>query len=273
MTNYKMLDYLLIRPADFPIWKENTAETLKYLIVDELHTFDGAQGTDLACLIRRLKERLKVPERHLCCVGTSATLGGSDRADALIKYASDVFGQAFDEDAIVTESLVSAQVFAGDRFITRAEMPPVSVGARLDPMNFTSVEDYLSVQHELWFGEVIANFNDDQWRVKLSDELLQHMFFRNLLLVFQGEGRFIEDLNHDLEKIVPDFAKAPENYKRTILSSILALVSSARVQSGINSDRFWMSVTNCGCASCGALFVRYRRGLNCAWPPICRKIN
>ena len=63
MTNYKMLDYLLIRPTDFAIWKENNPETLKYLIVDELHTFDGAQGTDLACLIRRLKERLKTPER------------------------------------------------------------------------------------------------------------------------------------------------------------------------------------------------------------------
>jgi DEAD/DEAH box helicase domain-containing protein len=50
LTNYKMLDYLLIRPADTPIWKSNNADTLKYIVVDELHTFDGAQGTTwLAC--------------------------------------------------------------------------------------------------------------------------------------------------------------------------------------------------------------------------------
>ena len=70
LTNYKMLDYLLIRPKDFSLWQANGPETLKYLVVDELHTFDGAQGTDLACLIRRLKERLKTPQKYLCCVGT-----------------------------------------------------------------------------------------------------------------------------------------------------------------------------------------------------------
>ena len=48
LTNYKMLDYLLIRPKDRLLWAKNTAETLRYVVVDELHTFDGAQGTDLA---------------------------------------------------------------------------------------------------------------------------------------------------------------------------------------------------------------------------------
>lgn len=72
LTNYKMLDYLLTRPADARLWRYNEPDTLQYLVVDELHTFDGAQGTDLACLIRRLKDRLGTPEGALCCVGTSA---------------------------------------------------------------------------------------------------------------------------------------------------------------------------------------------------------
>jgi DEAD/DEAH box helicase domain-containing protein len=55
LTNYKMLDYLLLRPKDRGLWHENGPETLRYLVVDELHTFDGAQGADVACLIRRLK--------------------------------------------------------------------------------------------------------------------------------------------------------------------------------------------------------------------------
>lgn len=55
MTNYKMLDYLLIRLDDRDLWAAIHSETLSYLVVDELHTFDGAQGSDLACLIRRLK--------------------------------------------------------------------------------------------------------------------------------------------------------------------------------------------------------------------------
>src|SRR5690554_3152365 len=47
MTNYKMLDFLLMRPKDQKIWRANRPGVLRYLVVDELHTFDGAQGTDL----------------------------------------------------------------------------------------------------------------------------------------------------------------------------------------------------------------------------------
>jgi len=77
LTNYKMLDYLLIRPRDRVLWEKNSPTTLRYLVVDELHTFDGAQGTDLALLLRRLSARLKTPDGHLICAGTSATLGGA----------------------------------------------------------------------------------------------------------------------------------------------------------------------------------------------------
>lgn len=47
LTNYKMLDFLLIRAADAPLWARQQPDTLRYLAVDELHTFDGAQGTEL----------------------------------------------------------------------------------------------------------------------------------------------------------------------------------------------------------------------------------
>src|SRR5262249_49544417 len=77
LTNYKMLDYLLIRPRDRKLWLRNKPSTLRYLVVDELHSFDGAQGTDLAMLLRRLRARLKTPEDALMCIGTSATLGSA----------------------------------------------------------------------------------------------------------------------------------------------------------------------------------------------------
>jgi DEAD/DEAH box helicase domain-containing protein len=46
--------------------------------MDELHTYDGAQGADVACLIRRLKKRLDISKGELCVVGTSATLDERD---------------------------------------------------------------------------------------------------------------------------------------------------------------------------------------------------
>src|SRR5688572_8285992 len=67
LTNYKMLDYLLVRPRDRALWEHNAPDTLRYVVVDELHTFDGAQGTDLALLLRRLRARLGTPAGQLIC--------------------------------------------------------------------------------------------------------------------------------------------------------------------------------------------------------------
>ena len=105
LTNYKMLDYLLLRPKDRKLWERNTPTTLRYVVVDELHTFDGAQGTDLALLLRRLRARLKTPEGHRVCTGTSATLGGSANTTALRDYARQIFGVPFPTDAEVSTAV------------------------------------------------------------------------------------------------------------------------------------------------------------------------
>ena len=109
LTNYKMLDYLLLRGDDLPLWSQNGKETLRFLVVDEMHTFDGAQGSDLALLIRRVKHRVDMPKDHLVCVGSSATLGsGDDAVQDLITYAETIFGERFLGDAVVRETRVSA---------------------------------------------------------------------------------------------------------------------------------------------------------------------
>ena len=85
LTNYKMLDRLLTTPRRQRLWAANTPpksragweQPLTYLVLDEFHTYDGAQGTDVACLIRRLGQRLGSAEA-LCPVGTSATVGSGD---------------------------------------------------------------------------------------------------------------------------------------------------------------------------------------------------
>jgi DEAD/DEAH box helicase domain-containing protein len=123
LTNYKMLDFLLLRPADRELWRYNTPDTLKYLVVDELHTFDGAQGTDLSCLLRRLKSRLAIPSGHLCCVGTSATLGEKENAPDVLGYAASVFGEPFDADALITEERLSAGEFLENDMAVRFDLP------------------------------------------------------------------------------------------------------------------------------------------------------
>ena len=114
LTNYKMLDYLLMRPKDQAIWRFNTDPSLlQYLVLDELHTYDGAQGADVACLIRRLKARLDIEKGQLCVVGTSATVAGGDDENAmgpvyqLCDFAQTLFEEEILPDAIIQEDRYS----------------------------------------------------------------------------------------------------------------------------------------------------------------------
>ncbi|MBI4917346.1 MAG: DEAD/DEAH box helicase [Acidobacteria bacterium] len=232
LTNYKMLDYLLVRPRDLPLWKENGPETLRFLVVDELHTFDGAQGTDLACLIRRLKARLKIPSGHLCCVGTSATLGGEGKQEGLLSYAGAVFGERFDSDAVITEARESAGDFLGGSMISRIELVPPSQAHRLDPGRHDTYADYLRAQHELWFGVPVPaeTFGESAWRLALGDQLKSHLFFQNVLRALEGQPRSFAELLRRLDKVTPGLRDAEPAYREHLLASLLALVSEARVR-------------------------------------------
>ena len=73
-----MLELLLTRVAERNL--VSAAEGLRFLVLDELHTYRGRQGADVALLVRRVREACKASQ--LQCIGTSATLAGkpSDRA-------------------------------------------------------------------------------------------------------------------------------------------------------------------------------------------------
>jgi DEAD/DEAH box helicase/Helicase conserved C-terminal domain len=95
ITNFSMLEYLLERPVDAPIF-ENAR--LKFLVLDEAHAYRGAQATEIAFLVRRLKDRLGI--ESLACVGTSATLGkpGNTESEHKVQmFAHDLFGEEFAE--------------------------------------------------------------------------------------------------------------------------------------------------------------------------------
>jgi ATP-dependent helicase YprA (DUF1998 family) len=105
LTNYKMLDFLLLRREDRNLWAANDADTLQYVVLDEFHTYDGAQGTDVAMLLRRLGRTLGMnnadgPLGSAAPVATSATLGtGADALDELRSFAGKVFGTEFAPDS------------------------------------------------------------------------------------------------------------------------------------------------------------------------------
>ena len=126
LTNYKMLDQLLLRSQDQILWKAS-AESLQYLVLDEFHTYDGAQGTDVAMLLRRLGMALKQyqdedalteeersrPLGKVTPVATSATMGDEDPTQ-IMGFAETVFGEEFPVEAVIGETRMSIDEWIGD---------------------------------------------------------------------------------------------------------------------------------------------------------------
>lgn len=106
LTNYVMLELMLLRPRENRLVGRSHAN-LQFLVLDELHTYRGRQGADVALLIRRLKEH--TGSENLLTVGTSATMAtGNTRAErrtAVAQFASKLFGTAVPPENVIEESL------------------------------------------------------------------------------------------------------------------------------------------------------------------------
>lgn len=100
LTNFAMLEYLLLRPDDTALFDGPTAQHWRFLVLDEAHVYGGAQGTEVAMLLRRVRDRILKSERgRLQCFATSATLGrGVEDHPKLVEFAENLFGERFTWD-------------------------------------------------------------------------------------------------------------------------------------------------------------------------------
>jgi hypothetical protein len=109
LTNYVMLEYMLLRPAERKFTDSATAH-LEFLVLDELHTYRGRQGADVAMLLRRLRERTQNPK--LLHIGTSATMATEGKRDArraaVAAVATKLFGSTVKPENVVDETLQRA---------------------------------------------------------------------------------------------------------------------------------------------------------------------
>ncbi|MDP2897578.1 MAG: DEAD/DEAH box helicase [bacterium] len=100
LTNYKQMEFLLLRKAD----RQMFGPSLRFLVLDEIHAYRGALATEIACLIRRLKAHSGLSPGQLVGVGTSATVADKKNgAASLARFASDLFGEDFEVEDVVGE--------------------------------------------------------------------------------------------------------------------------------------------------------------------------
>ncbi len=152
LTNYVMLELLMTRVEETDRAILNAAEGLEFLVLDELHTYRGRQGADVAMLVRRVRERLGAPTMR--CVGTSATMAGTgtreERAAEVARIASRLFGTTVTPGQIIGETLRANTTRPAP---TQAELRTALAGPPEYPTDFAQLARHpLAAWAETHFG-------------------------------------------------------------------------------------------------------------------------
>ncbi|WP_411815557.1 DEAD/DEAH box helicase [Gordonia sp. SND2] len=233
LTNYKMLDHLLLHPDRSDIWRLS-ADSLQYVVLDEFHTYDGAQGTDVAMLLRRLGLTLKAhwtdaspvtdadrarPLGRITPVATSATLGSKADPAAMLSFAHTVFGERFDADAVIGETRLTATEWLADHDTSlgklyRPRTPAIAEAAqRLDrfaadsPSNATLTTAVLSELFEHTEPSGAAGESDTDRRLAPTD--LRHLEPADQLHLLKAHPLLTELLEHATDAVsLADLAEA-----------------------------------------------------------------
>lgn len=167
LTNYVMLELMLTRPNERKRLI-NSAEGLSFLVLDELHTYRGRQGADVAMLVRRLRGAMK--SDNVQCIGTSATLAGpgtkAEQRQQVAELATRIFGVEIPAGHIVGETL---------RRATTGEADPMALTARLTTETPTGWQELRQDQLAVWTEQHFGLHADDEGKLarrppsKLSD--------------------------------------------------------------------------------------------------------
>lgn len=157
LTNYVMLELMLTRPRERKALIAS-AENLSFLVLDELHTYRGRQGADVAMLVRRL--RSAVGANKLQCIGTSATLAGpgtkAEQRQQVAELATRIFGVEIPAANIVGETL---------RRATSGQADAATLTARLGAQTPTSWEDLRTDPLAVWAEEQFGLREDDEGKL------------------------------------------------------------------------------------------------------------
>ena len=226
LTNFKMLDYGLMRQEFMPLWKGNIdteEKVLRFIVLDELHTYDGAQGTDVANLIRRLKLKLNLPKASLCPIGTSATIGnGEDSKARLCEYATNVFGEQFREECVIEEHRIPVE-----EYIDAITMG-LPDGKLIKECVFGSddtVESYIRRLCKYWLKK------SDATPVEAGQILRRMGITRDLLMALKDGILTVDELKDRLEDNA-DFRRLRQQYSdktcMIAIENLLALVAYAK---------------------------------------------
>ncbi|MCB9759436.1 MAG: DEAD/DEAH box helicase [Alphaproteobacteria bacterium] len=228
VTNYSMLEYMLMRPFERPIF----AETRRWLaqegaqlllVLDEAHMYRGAKGAEVAFLLRRLRARLGIHDQphKLRVIATSASLGTDEDALSNIKrFAADLCGKQPDDFAAITGTREVPEPAAPATPDEAEVLASVDLEALHAPETLEDFRKCLRPVLEFYGVAVPESVDDGVLLAQLHAALAGRPVVNQLVLKAAGDARALSDL---ADEVFPGHAK-----RRQALHALLALGTLAR---------------------------------------------
>ena len=107
ITNYAMLEYLMVRPVDSVFFASGYTDKWKFIVLDEAHVYRGSTGIEVAMLLRRLSTRLG--NKNIQYILTSATLGGEDDNEGVAAFAENLCNSRFRAEDVIRAKRIRLQ--------------------------------------------------------------------------------------------------------------------------------------------------------------------
>lgn len=232
ITNYSMLEYMLIRPIERSIfqqtkeWLSANPKNQLILVLDEAHMYRGTGGAEVALLIRRLTARLGISRERLRCILTSASLGeGVEAENAVKSFARDLTG-------LSEQSLLKLELIKGAKEIREGARPGTAGEAealsRLDLGDFQKAGLDLNIARAA-ISNISSMLRWDEPHDNLADYLYQKLtnWGPAELMVKNVSGKAMR-LN-ELASLL--FPKVNERLARSATEALIAMGSYARRES------------------------------------------
>lgn len=185
ITNYSMLEYMMLRPKDDAVF---AGAQLRYIILDEAHIYRGATGMETSLLMRRLRARISRPG-SVQYILTSATLGGRDVDDEITAFAKNLCGVDFSAKDIIRADEVRQELIEPEDF-------PMELFTRI-AVNKEPLKNILEEYH----ADFAPGADDCE---KIFMLCLHSRLFGKLREIFQKKGpQTVRELCSDLRPTVP----------------------------------------------------------------------
>jgi hypothetical protein len=229
ITNFTMLEYMLLREDDRQLF--GRPDLFKFIVLDEVHTYSGTQGMEVAMLLKRLRGFLKARAStplSIRSIGTSATLGG-DRANAQgAEFASTLFGATFEPMDIVLGTRAEAVTAKWNVSQWSSFLDLLSAEPENDSLAAILRGEHVEPGHVIW-----KQMADSLGVVPLSD-LAAAPQVERLGGLFASSGLAVQirslieahrDSCLDLDSLA-DLVSDQVTHPRTVIGKMLALLSS-----------------------------------------------